>query len=146
MPQSTAQQAGDGNLTQLDQPGLRTQLSQLRILCRHYWDGAEDQIETLLKFYGLQSLSMRQALHHKITREPFLKELLWWPPPSDLLHPTCLGHKCAPLLSASINCPSESARWLNDTCTAHLPGPQARGPTACLGCAWHTVQQPAGGQ
>ena len=47
---------------------------------------------------------MRQALHHKLTREPFLKELLWWPPPSDLLHPTCLGHKCALPIAASCWC------------------------------------------
>ena len=28
---------------------------------RHDWDGAEDHIETLLKLYGLQSLSMQPA-------------------------------------------------------------------------------------
>ena len=60
---------------------------------RNFWDGAEDHIDVLMKFYGVPALSMRNSLHTMVDTQPALLDQIWWPMPSDRLHPTCVGTK-----------------------------------------------------
>lgn len=53
----------------------------------YYW-GVEDKYDTILKFYGLPSLSMRNSLHYYLKQHPEMLWMIWteWD-----THPTCLG-------------------------------------------------------
>lgn len=50
--------------------------------------GVEDKYDTMLAYYGLVSLSMRNSLHSMLLQQPELQTKIW--PVSDG-HPTCLG-------------------------------------------------------
>ena len=58
--------------------------SQTATLCA----GVEDKYNTMLTYYGLGSLSMRNSLHEVLLQQPELQNKIW--PPDDG-HPTCLG-------------------------------------------------------
>ena len=79
----------------------------------HYWEGAEDAIDVLMKFYGVPTLSMRNALHTMLETQPAMMDQLWRPiiqgQFNDRLHPSCIGTRYAssPLLILVIN-PFES--------------------------------------
>ena len=59
---------------------------------RSYWEGAEGHIDTVMKYYGVPTLSMRNALHTLLDAQPALMDQLWRPL-GDRLHPSCVGAK-----------------------------------------------------
>ena len=78
-----------------DQPG---------ILYVHYWPAArfhppfmngEELIDTVLKHYGIPTLSMKSAVHQLLSEQPQLLDQLWWPAPDAKIHPTCIGARSA---------------------------------------------------
>ena len=74
-----------------------------------FWTGGEMQIETILQYYGVPSVSARSALFHLAARnEPGFSE-------NDTncgVHPNPLGHRCAPtaVLSGCLSS-ATSATW-----------------------------------
>ena len=52
-------------------------------------------MDSLLKYYGIPTLSMRNALHGLLTQTPQLLDQLWWPAPDPKIHPTCVGARYA---------------------------------------------------
>ena len=70
------------------------------ILYVHYWPAArfnppfmneEELTDTVLKYYGIPTLSMKSAVHRLLSEQPQLLDQLWWPPPDPKIHPTCIG-------------------------------------------------------
>ena len=56
-----------------------------------------------MRYYGVPSLSLRQALHAQLRQTPQLHTQYWWSPniSNDQLHPNCVGHKWVPLMLGS---------------------------------------------
>lgn len=70
------------------------------ILYMHYWPAArfqppflndEDLVDILLKYYGIPTLSLKNAIHGLLIETPQLIDEIWWPEPDDKVHPTCIG-------------------------------------------------------
>ena len=53
-------------------------------------------VQVVLKYYGLPSLSLRDAVFDELVQDPALVHELW--PPKFNLHPTCIGTRYGPLL------------------------------------------------
>lgn len=45
-------------------------------------------MDILLKYYGVPTLSMKNAVHGLLAATPALVDELWWPADP---HPTCIG-------------------------------------------------------
>ena len=55
----------------------------------------EELTDTVLKYYGIPTLSMKSAVHRLLTEQPQLLDQLWWPDPDPKIHPTCIGARSA---------------------------------------------------
>lgn len=91
------------------------------ILYLHYWPAAlfqppffndEELVDNLLKYYGIPTLSMRNALHVLLTQQPQLRDQLWRPPPDDRIHPTCIGARWVFLLRGMTCCNQFNHAWI----------------------------------
>ena len=66
---------------------------------RLYWADGPDAHELLVKYYGVTSLSMREALHDWLILDkeqgsvPPMADLIWPQPMLDSFHPSCFGHR-----------------------------------------------------
>lgn len=78
--------------------------SQPGMLYVHYWPAArfdppfmndEELTDTVLKYYGIPTLSMKAAMHRLLNEQPQLLDQLWWPAPDPKIHPTCIGARSA---------------------------------------------------
>lgn len=70
------------------------------ILYVHYWPAArfdppfmndEELVDVVLKYYGIPTLSMKNAIHSLVSDTPQLLDQFWWPAPDNKIHPTCIG-------------------------------------------------------
>ena len=57
-----------------------------------FYDSPENLIEMVPEYYGLPSISMRNALYHVVANFTVPADWLWR---SDINHANCLGHRCA---------------------------------------------------
>ena len=53
------------------------------------------RVQAVVRYYGIPSLSLRQAIHTTLQQQPLLNTQFWWSPniSNDQLHPNCVGHK-----------------------------------------------------
>lgn len=66
----------------------------------NFFSTAEDPIQSIVAYYGLQSVSMRNALFHPTwQRQQNYKGFQWL---CDNIHPNTLGHRSAPLTPQNI--------------------------------------------
>ena len=52
-------------------------------------------LQAVVRYYGIPSLSLRQAMHTTLRQQPQLHTQYWWSAniSNDQLHPNCVGHK-----------------------------------------------------
>ena len=62
-----------------------------RRLGTHFYESPENVIEMVPEYYGLPSISMRNALYHMVANLIVPADWLWR---SDVNHANCLGHRC----------------------------------------------------
>lgn len=79
----------------------------------NFFSSTEDLVQTIVTYYGLQSVSVRNALFHPTwqRRENF-KGLQWL---CDSIHPNTLGHRCTPLLQLFLSLLSDSLHHTTST-------------------------------
>ena len=56
----------------------------------HFYESPENVIEMVPEYYGLPSISMRNALYHMVANFTVPADWLWR---SDVNHANCLGHR-----------------------------------------------------
>ena len=63
----------------------------------HFYESPENIIEMVPEYYGLPSISMRNAMYHMVANLTVPADWIWR---SDINHANCLGHRCAVLTAA----------------------------------------------
>jgi len=58
----------------------------------HFYESPENVIEMVPEYYGLPSISMRNAMYHVVANFTVPADWLWR---TDINHANCLGHRCA---------------------------------------------------
>lgn len=73
-----------------------------------FYDSPENLIDMLPEYYGLPSLSMRNALYKTVADFTVPADWLWR---SDVNHANCLGHRRAPYSPDACITPASPARY-----------------------------------
>lgn len=85
-----------------------------------FFESPENLIEMVPEYYGLPSISMRNALYHYVANFTVPADWLWR---SDINHANCLGHRWVSFWAATSRCRVDLHLWIMEHIMAAMHDP-----------------------